>query len=63
MVVQDLTSAKYKQMALDLLVRADDSLITRDYDSVSMLTSTKDILLTFKLRRSARALVTPLISF
>lgn len=35
MVVQDLTAAEYKQMALDLLVRADDALMARDYDSVS----------------------------
>lgn len=35
MVVQDLTAAEYKQMALDLLVRADDALMSRDYDSIS----------------------------
>ena len=35
MVVQDLTAAEYKQMALDLLVRADDALMARDYDSIS----------------------------
>ena len=35
MVVQDLTAAEYKQIALDLLVRADDALMARDYDSIS----------------------------
>ena len=35
MVVQDLTAAEYRQMALDLLVRADDALMARDYDSIS----------------------------
>lgn len=35
MVVQALTAAEYKQIALDLLVRADDALMVRDYDSIS----------------------------
>ena len=35
MVVQDMTAAEYTQIALDLLVHADDALMARDYDNIS----------------------------